>query len=148
MSLKQTLELELREALKNKQEIRKQTIRMVLSNIKLAEIDQGSPLDDQRIIALLHKEVKLRNEALENAKAANRADLIEANQKEIEVIESFLPKALTEDEIQTIAQEVIRELNASSPADMGKVMKATLAKVEGRAAGNVVSQVVRRLLQP
>jgi uncharacterized protein YqeY len=100
------------------------------------------------VIAILQKEVKNRRESLEEAKKAERADLVEANEAEIKVLEVFLPKAMPAEELRVLVQAAIVETGAASPADMGKVMKVVMAKVAGRAPNDMVSAAVRELLQP
>ena len=136
----------MKDAMKSGDEVRKRTTRMALANIKQVEVDKRTALDDAAVISLLQKEIKNRREAVEEAKKANRADLIADNEAEIKVIESFLPKAMPAEELSTLAQAAIAEVGAASPADMGKVMKALLPKVAGRAAGDQVSAVVKELL--
>ncbi|HMB22290.1 MAG TPA: GatB/YqeY domain-containing protein, partial [Anaerolineales bacterium] len=102
---------------------------------------------DTAILNIIQKEVKNRRESLEEAKKASRPDLIEANEAEIKVLEAFLPKAMPADELRLLIQAAIAETGASSPADMGKVMKVAMAKVAGRAPNDMVSATVRELLQ-
>lgn len=127
--------------------MRKRTVRMVLAAVKQVEVDRRVELDDVAVINLVQKEVKNRRESLEEAKKANRADLVEANEAEIKVLEVFLPKAMPAEELGAIVQAAIAETGASSPADMGKVMKIVMAKVAGRAPNDMVSATVRELLQ-
>lgn len=148
MSLKETLELRLRDAMRAGDEVTKRTIRLALSAIKMAEIDKGQPLDDAGISAILQKEIKIRNEAMQDAEKANRQDLIDDAKAELAVIESFLPKQLGDSEIEALVKEAISEVKAQGPADMGKVMKAVMPKIQGRASGDKISQIVRRLLLP
>ena len=145
---KETLELKLREAMRANDDVSRRTIRMILSAVKLAEIDKGQPLDEPGIAAILQKEIKIRQEAAQDAERANRPDLIEAAKAEQAIIDTFLPKQLSEAEIEVIIKEAIFETNASGPADMGKVMKAVMLKTQGRASGDKINQIVRRLLQP
>ena len=145
---KETLELKLREAMRANDDVSRRTIRMILSAVKLAEIDKGQPLDETGITTILQKEVKIRQEAVQDAEKANRPDLIEAAKAEQAIIDTFLPKQLSEAEIEVIIKEAIFETNASGPADMGKVMKAVMPKTQGRASGDKINQIVRRLLQP
>ncbi|HJS19617.1 MAG TPA: GatB/YqeY domain-containing protein [Anaerolineales bacterium] len=147
MSIKTELNESMKDAMKSGDEIRKRTVRMVLASVKQAEVDKRTELDDMAVMNLIQKEMKNRREALEEAKKANRSDLIEANEAEIRVLEAFLPKAMPTEDIQALAQEAIAETGASSPADMGKVMKIVMAKVAGRAPNDVVSATVRELLQ-
>ncbi|GAB4454186.1 MAG: GatB/YqeY domain-containing protein [Anaerolineales bacterium] len=146
MTLKDQLNQSMKDAMKSGDEVRKRTVRMALAAIKQAEVDKRVELDDAAVMALLQKEIKNRRESLEEAKKANRADLVEANQAEIAVLESFLPKAMPEDELRQIVQAAIAETGAASPADMGKVMKAVMAKVAGRAPNDMISRTVRELL--
>lgn len=147
-TMKETLELKLRDAMRANDDVTRRTIRMALSAIKMAEIEKGQPLDDAGISTILQKEIKIRQEAAQDAEKANRPDLIADAKAELGVIESFLPKQLTEDEIEALVKAAITEVNASGPADMGKVMKAVMPNIQGRAAGDKINQVVRRLLLP
>ena len=146
MSIKTQLNDSMKDALKSGDEVRKRTVRMALAAVKQAEVDKRAELDDMAVIGILQKEVKNRREALEEARKANRTDLVEANEAEIRVLEVFLPKAMPADELRALVQDAIRETGAASPADMGKVMKAVMPKVAGRAPNDVVSATVRELL--
>jgi len=142
--------LELNEALKNAMragdEVRKNTLRMVLTAIRLAEVEKGKPLDEQGLVAILHKEVKARRESIADAQRANRPDLIQGAEAEITVLESFLPKGLSAEELEAAARQAIADVGATSPRDMGQVMKLLLPRLQGRASGDQVSQAVRKLL--
>jgi len=126
--------------------VRKNTVRMALAAIKQTEVDKQTTLDDLTVIALLQKEIKNRKEALEEAKKANREDLIKDNEAEIAVLEVFLPAAMSADELREIVAAAIAETSATSMADMGNVMKAALPKIAGRAPGGEVSAMVKELL--
>jgi uncharacterized protein YqeY len=147
MSIKNQLNDSLRDAMKSGDEVRKRTVRMALASIKQAEVDKRIELDDAAVLGILQKEVKNRRESLEEARKANRADLIEANEAEIRVLEAFLPKAMPAEDLRAIVQSAIEETGASSPTDMGKVMKAVMPKVAGRAPNDMVSATVREMLQ-
>jgi hypothetical protein len=147
MSIKTQLNDSLKDAMKSGDEVRKRTVRMALASIKQVEVDKRVELDDAAVTSILQKEVKNRRESLEEARKANRADLIEANEAEIRVLEAFLPKAMPAEELRAIVQAAITETGASTPADMGKVMKAVMPKVAGRAPNDMVSATVRELLQ-
>ena len=147
MTTKNELEINLKDALRSGDDVRKRTLRMVLSAVKLAEIDKGQALDEAGIAAILQKEVKSRREAIADAQRANRPDMIAATEAEIAVVEGFLPKAMPVEELEKLAKQVIAELGATSPKDMGQVMKTLLSRLQGRAAGDQVSTVVRKLLQ-
>ncbi len=146
MTTKKQLETALLDAMRASDDVAKRTIRMVLTSIKLEEVARLSSLDEAQVATILHKEVKLRREAIEDAKKAKRPDLIEDNEAEIRVLETFLPKQLSEAELNEMAQTVIAEVQATSMADMGKVMKALLPKIQGQAPNELASQVVRQLL--
>ena len=147
MSIKTQLNDSMKDAMRSGDEVRKRTVRMALAASKQVEVDKRVELDDMAVMNLLQREIKNRREALEEAKKANRSDLIEANQAEIKVLEAFLPKAMPTEELRALVQAAITETGASSPADMGKVMKIVMAKVAGRAPNDMVSATVRELLQ-
>ncbi len=147
MDMKTQLNNAVKESMKSGDEVRKRTIRMTLAAIKQVEVDRRISLDDAAVISILQKEIKLRKEALEEAQKANRADLADDAQAEIDVLSVFLPKGFSVEELRALVQETIVETGASVPADMGKVMKALLPKIAGRAPGDQVSAQVRELLQ-
>ena len=148
MTIKTQLNDSMKDAMKSGDEVRKRTVRMVLAAVKQVEVDKRIELDDMAIMALLQKEIKNRRESLEEAKKANRPDLIEANEAEINVLEVFLPKAMPAEELRALVQAAITETGAAGPADMGKVMKLVMPKVAGRAPNDAVSAAVKELLQP
>src|SRR5574339_1191961 len=137
----------MKDAMKSGDEVRKRTVRMVLAAVKQVEVDKRIELDDLAVTGLIQKEVKNRREAIEEAKKANRADLVEANEAEINVLQAFLPKAMPAEELRAIVQAAIAETGAAGPADMGKVMKVVMPKVAGRAPNDMVSASVKELLQ-
>ena len=147
MTTKTELETSLKDALRAGDDLRKRTLRMALSSIKQAEIDKSQVLDETGIASILQKEIKSRRESIVDAQRANRPDMIKAAEAEIAVIEGFLPKALSPEELEKLAKLVITELGVTSPKDVGQVMKALLPRLQGRAPGDQVSAVVRKLLQ-
>ena len=147
MDTKAKLENDLKEAMRSGDDTRKRTIRMVLAAIKQTEIDKQVTLDETGVIGILQKEVKTRRESLEEAQKAGRADLAASTEAEIQVLNGYLPQAMDPAELTALAESVIAEVGATTPADMGKVMKALLPRVAGRAANDQVSLVVRGLLQ-
>ena len=148
MDIKTQINESVKDAMKSGDEVRKRTLRMVLAAVKQAEVDKRTEIDEMAVIALLQKEVKNRRESIEEAKKAERADLVEANEAEIKVLEVFLPKAMPDEELKAIVQAAITETGASAMADMGKVMKIVMGKVAGRAPNDKISSTVRELLQP
>ena len=147
MTIKTQLNDSMKDAMKSGDEIRKRTVRMALAAIKQVEVDKRIELDDMAVTNLLQKEVKNRREALEEAKKASRADLVEANEAEIKVLEAFLPKAMPAEELRAIVQAAIAEAGAAGPGDMGRVMKLVMPRVAGKAPNDMVSAAVRELLQ-
>jgi uncharacterized protein YqeY len=147
MTIKAQLNESMKDAMKSGDDVRKRTVRMVLAAVKQVEVDKRTELDDMAVMGLIQKEIKNRREAIEEAKKANRPDLIEANEAEINVLQAFLPKAMPAEELRALVQAAISETGAASPADMGKVMKIVMPKVAGRAPNDMVSATVRELLQ-
>lgn len=146
MDTKAKLNEAVKEAMKSGDEVRKRTIRMVLAAVKQVEVDKRAEMDDMAVVALIQKEVKNRREALAEAQKANRADLASENEAEIKVLEDFLPKAMPAEELRALVQAAIAETGASAPGDMGKVMKAVMPKVAGRAPNDMISATVKELL--
>jgi uncharacterized protein len=147
MNTKAQLEAALKDAMRSHDDLRKRTIRMVLSAVQFAEIERGSPLEEPAVVAIVQKEVKSRREAIEEAQRANRPDLVQASQAEIGVLEQFLPQQMSPAELESLARAAIAETGATSPQAMGQVMKVLMPRLQGRAPGDQVSAVVRRLLQ-
>lgn len=146
MEIKQKLAADLQEAMRNGRSVQKRNLRLVLTAIRLAEVDKGSSLDDAGVMAILQKEIKSRRETIEDAHKAGREDIVTAAEEDITVISSYLPQAISSDELQELVQAAIQEVGAVSPADMGKVMKVLMPRIQGRAPGDQVSQMVRQLL--
>ena len=146
MTLSEQLQAALKDAMRAGDELTKRTLRMVISAIRLNEVEKGAKLDDAGVIAVLHKEVKSRQESISDAQKANRPDLEAESRAEIEVLEKFLPKAFSEAELEVLVREAIAETGAASQKDMGKVMKVLMPRLQGRATGDQTSQAVRRLL--
>jgi uncharacterized protein len=147
MELKIQLENSLKDAIRSKDDVRKRTVRMAISAYRQVEIDRGKPLDEAGLMAILQKEVKSRQESIAESRQANRLDLVSDLEDELKVLEEFLPKQLTPQELDNLVQQAIREAGATSPADMGKVMKLLTPRLQGRATGAQASQLVRQLLQ-
>jgi len=146
MSLTQRLEQDMKAALKNKDKTKLGVIRMVRSAIKNAEIERGRPLEEGEVLDVLARELKQRKESLQEFEKAGRGELVEKVKAEIAVVETYLPAPLSEEELRELARQVIDEVGASSPADMGKVMKEIIPRVKGRADGKEVNRIVRELL--
>ena len=147
MDIKTKLNDSVKDAMRTNDEVRKRTLRMALAAIKQVEVDKRVALDDLAVITLIQKEIKNRREALDEAKKANRPDLVEENEAEIKVLEVFLPQAMPAEELRAVVQAAIAEIGAAQPSDVGKVMKVVMGKVAGRAPNDMISQMVRELLQ-
>lgn len=133
--------------MKARDEDTKRTLRLVMSSIKMAEVETGGELDDDRILAILQKEVKTREDIIAESEKANRPDLAQAAQKEMDILNTFLPQQMDAAELKKLAQEVIAEIGASSMRDMGEVMKHLMPRLQGRASGSDASKAVREALQ-
>ncbi|MFL7893809.1 MAG: GatB/YqeY domain-containing protein [Anaerolineales bacterium] len=146
MENQKKIEQDLKTAIKSGDEVKKRTLRMVLSSIKLAEIDRGHPLSDEDVLGVLQKEIKSLRETISDAERAGRADLIEDTEPEIHILEEYLPQPLSDQQIEEIITQAIDQVGAVSIQDMGKVMKTIMPQIQGRAEGSRVSAVVRAKL--
>jgi uncharacterized protein len=147
METKAQLEIALKEAMKAGDDVRKRTVRMVLAAVRQVEIDRQVKLEETAVLAIVQKEIKTRKEAVEEARLANRPDIVAATEAEIVVLKAYLPQAMSEEELKELVEAAIAEAGANSPVDMGKVMKLIMPRVAGRATGDQVSTAVRQLLQ-
>jgi len=147
MVTKATLESDLKQAMRQSDRLLTSTLRMALSSIKLAEVDKQRQLNEDEITAILQREAKSRRETIEDAKKANRRDLIQGAEAELEVLSTYLPAPLSDSELEALVLSAIQDAGASGPQDMGKVMNTVMGKVGARADGKRVSQMARRLLE-
>jgi hypothetical protein len=147
MDTKEKLEFALKEALKAGDDVRKRTVRMVLAAVRQVEIDKQVKLDEAAVLSIIQKEIKTRKESVEEARGANRPDIVAATEAEIVVLQAYLPAAMSADELNALVGAAVLEAGAKLPSDMGKVMKLLLPRVAGRAAGDQVSAAVRQALQ-
>ena len=143
MTLKSELNNAYKEAMRNKDIEVKNTLRLVMAAIKQLEVDERRELDDADTLRVVQKEVKSMKETIADAEKVNNQGLIDEANTRISILEKYLPKALSEAEVNAIVKEVITETGASSMADMGNVMKAVMARVAGQADGKTVSNLVR-----
>ena len=147
MSLKQKLMEDLKTSMKNKDSIRKNTITMVRAAIKQKEVDERIELNNEEIIEIISKQLKEKKNAIEDFKKGERQDLVELTEKEMEILLEYLPKQLTEAEIEKIVKETIEEVEAKSMKDIGIIMKSVMPKVKGRADGGTVNKIARKILE-
>jgi uncharacterized protein YqeY len=129
-------------------ELRKRTLRMILASVKLAEVEKRGELDDAGMQAVLSREVKTRQETIADAERAQRPDLATAARDELGIVQAYLPAPLTAEDLEHLTRQAITATGAAGPQDMGKVMKEIMPKIQGRADGKMVSEMVRRLLTP
>ncbi len=146
MSLKEQLANDMKEAMKAKEKERLAVIRMVRGAIKQQEIDNKVELDDEAVIAVISKEVKMRKDSIADFEKGGRYDLVAQNEAEIAFLMPYLPQQLSEDEVRALVKEAVETTGASSPKDMGKVMGALMPKVKGRADGKMVNTLVKEAL--
>ena len=138
---------DLKQAMRNKEQDKLSTLRMIKTEIVKKETSESAKaLDESGLVKLLNTMKKQRIEAIEQYEKANRQELADKEKKELEVIESYLPKALSADEISAIVQDAVSELGATDMKQMGQVMKIAVAKAAGRADGKVISAEVRKQL--
>lgn len=149
MSIKDLLTEDMKQAMKDREsgKLRLSVIRMARANIKNIEIDGKKELNDDEVLTVLMKEVKMRQDSLEEFTKAGRNDLAEQARQEIAILEKYLPEQLGDEELKALVQEAISESGAASPKDMGKVMSAVMAKTKGRAEGKRINIMVRELLK-
>lgn len=140
------IQSDLKDAQLARDEIKVSTLRLLLSEIKNAEIAKGGPLSDEDIISVVGKEVKKRKEAAVGFRAGAREDSALKEESEAKVLESYLPAQISSEELVKIIEETITEVGASSISDMGKVIGAVMGKVKGRADGGIVAGLVKERL--
>ncbi len=146
MSIPERLTAELKEALKSKDELRVSVIRMIKASLKNKEIEKFGKLTDDDILSVLSSMCKQQKESIEQFKLAGRMDLAEKEGKELKIIQSYMPAQLTPQELDNIMISTIKEAGASSPNDIGKVMKLLMPRVKGIADGKIVNERVKELL--
>lgn len=144
--LKEKLMQDLKDAMREKDTIKKDTVQMVRAAILQIEKDKGIEVDDNKIIEIIAKEVKGKKDALVDFENGGRQDLVEQTNKEIEILNKYLPKQLTKEEIKVQVEEVIKATGATSMKDMGIVMKEAKAKIGAGADGRAINEVVKELL--
>jgi hypothetical protein len=137
---------DMREAMKARDSVRVSTLRMLMTAIRNSEVERGHDLDDDEVLEVAAREAKRRRESIEAFEAGARDDLVAKESAELAVLEGYLPKGLTQDEIAALVGEAIAEVGATSPKQMGEVMKVLMPKIRGRADGGVVSGMVRAKL--
>jgi uncharacterized protein len=146
MDTKERLDLVLKDAMRSGDEMRKQTVRMVRASIKNEEVSKSRLLEETEVIGIIQKEIKIRSESIEGARQGGRSELIKHYEAEVAILEEFLPRQLSDDEIRKLASAAIAQIGAVGIGDIGKVMKILLPQIQGRAPNERVSQIVRSQL--
>lgn len=138
---------DMKQAMKAGDKKRLGTIHMLIAAIKNESIDKRAELSDEDIITVVQREIKQRRNAIEEFKKGNRDDLVQENEAEITILEAYLPKQLTDEELEAIVRQVASEVNAASPKEMGKVMGKLMPLVKGKADGTRVQATVKKVLE-
>jgi len=148
MSLREQLDADLKDALRSKDQVRLSTVRMIKSAMKYKETEPGAsgPLDDTGILQVIGSELKKRRDSVTEYEKAGRTDLADKERAEIAVLQGYLPAQLSPEELGKIVDEAIAEAQAAGPKDMGKVMKVLTPRIQGRADGKAVADLVKQKL--
>ncbi len=146
MGLKEKLENDLRQAVRSKDKPGKTTLRLALAAIKNAEIAEGRELDDKELTSAISQQAKQRRESIAQFGKGGRQDLVAQEEEELKILLEYLPPQLSEDEIRARAREVVEHVEATSPAQLGEVMRVLMPQLRGRAEGQVVSRIVKEIL--
>lgn len=146
MSLSDKIIADLKQAMKDRAKLKLNTVRMIKSALMNEKIKLGHDLNSDEELTVLNREKKQREESIQEFVKANRKDLAETTKKELVIVESYMPKQLSKNELEKIVSETVKEINAKSKNDFGKVMKALMSKIKGRADGKEASILVRQHL--
>ena len=145
--LKEKLMEDLKESMKTKDTVRKNAVQMVRASILQIEKDKGIEVEDEKRIDIIAKEVKTKKDALKDFEKAERQDLIDLTNREIEILQEYLPKQLSRDEVKAEVQKIISEIGATSMKDMGAIMKEAKAKMGASAEGKTINEVAKEILK-
>jgi len=145
MSLKETLMEDLKDSMKNKDTIKKNTITMVRAAIKQKEVDERIEVSEEAILDIMTKQLKEKKMAIGEFAKGQRQDLVELTEKEMEILLRYLPEQLSEEEVEKIVVETIKEINATSMKDIGLIMKSVMPKVKGKTDGNMVNKIIKKV---
>jgi uncharacterized protein YqeY len=146
MSLKEQLLEELKNAMKEKDSVKKNTVQMARAAILQVEKDNRITLDDDGIIDVIAKEVKKRRDVLPDYEKSGRQDLIDSLKAEIDVLLQYLPQQLSEEELEAIVRKAVQDTGAASAKDMGRIMQAVMPQVKGRADGKMINAMVKKII--
>lgn len=147
MSLRDQIQQSIADAMKNKETLRLSVLRGIKTALQHREIEELRPLTDPEVLRVIHSLVKQRKDSIEQFTRGGRADLVAQEEAELKVLESYLPPAVGEEQIRALVAEVIAQLQANSPKDMGRVIKEVMAKLAGQIAdGKLISEIVKQKL--
>ena len=146
MSLQEQISAALKDAMRARDEAKMATLRLVLTAIKKREKEARSLLEDQEVISVITSQIKQRRESIEQYRKAGREDLAQTEENELQILQGYMPEQVSEEEISNTLDEIIAEVGAVSMKDMGKVMKAAMAKLAGKADGGAVNAMVKAKL--
>ena len=146
VGLRQKLSDDLKQAMKGGDKVRRSVIRLVIAAVRNAEIARQATLDDTDILGIIAKEVRQRRESIEAFKLGNRQDLVAQEEAELAILNEYLPRQMTREEIIVAARQVIEKVGAQGPGDKGKAMPQLIAQLKGRADGREINAVVTELL--
>ena len=146
MALMEKIMQDMKEAMKSKEKEKLSTIRMLVSEIKKRQIDSGKEFDDNDILGVIKSMVKSREDSVKAYREGGREDLAEKEEREVEVLKAYLPKQLSEEEVEKIVEEAIKESGAQTVRDMGKVMKIVMGKYGSQVDGKIVNKIVKEKL--
>jgi hypothetical protein len=147
MTLQEKISAALKDAMRARDEAKLSSLRLVLTSIKNREKEVRRSLEDQEVVKVISTQIKQRREAIEQYRKADREDLAQAEENELQVLQAYMPRQLTDSELEIVLEEIIAEVGAVSMKDMGKVMKIAVAKLAGRAEGRVINAMVRTKLE-
>ena len=146
MTLSEKINNDLKEAMKNKDSFKLGVIRMIKGAMQLAKPNPREELTDDDVITVISKQIKMRNDSIKEFEAAGRSDLVEQNKKEIEILNTYMPKQLSEEELTEIIDKVFEEVKPTSQKDMGLIMKNISPLVKGKADMSLVNKLVKERL--
>ncbi|HDP69493.1 MAG TPA: GatB/YqeY domain-containing protein [Actinobacteria bacterium] len=152
MDLKNKLQLDMKNALKaasksDEEKLKLSTLRLLMAEIKNVEIAEKKELSNEEIIEVISRQVKKQKEAIESYNKAERKELAQKEQKEMHILQTYMPAQLTEQEVREVVVSVLKDMGAMGPQDMGKVIKGVMACLKGRADGKMVNELVRELIE-
>ena len=146
MTLKERLMEDMKVSMRNKETLKKSVITMIRASVKQKEVDDRVDVNDDDVIELIAKQLKQRKDALVEFEKAERDDLIAQTKAEIEILASYLPQQLTDEELEAVVRDAVAEVNAQSVKDMGNIMGKVMAVAKGRVDGKRINEMVKKVL--